>query len=133
MKKGFTIFWLFALVALVLASPQKDDKKGEKDPGEISSKTFSGLKWRSIGPALTSGRIGDIAVHPQNKSIYFAAVSSGGVWKTENSGTTWKSVFDKQGSYSIGCVTIDQNDPLVVWVGSGENNSQRSVSYGDGV
>ncbi len=104
-----------------------------QDEGPLSSKTFNGLKLRGIGPAFTSGRIGDIAVHPQNRSIYFVAVASGGVWKTINSGTTWQPVFDQQGSYSIGCVTIDPNNPLVVWVGSGENNSQRSVSYGDGV
>ncbi|MCI0694559.1 glycosyl hydrolase [candidate division KSB1 bacterium] len=104
-----------------------------KDEGPLSAKTFNGLKLRGIGPAFTSGRIGDIAVHPQNRSIYFVAVASGGVWKTINAGTTWQPVFDQQGSYSIGCVTIDATNPLVVWVGSGENNSQRSVSYGDGV
>ncbi len=104
-----------------------------KDEGPLSVKTFNGLKLRSIGPALTSGRISDIAVHPQNRSIYFVAAASGGVWKTTNSGTTWQPVFDQQGSYSIGCVAIDPNNPLVVWVGTGENNSQRSVSYGDGV
>lgn len=133
LKKAIIVVWTLVLVVFVAASPQKDNKKGKEDKSKISSRTFSALKWRSIGPALTSGRIGDLAVHPQNQSIYFAAVSSGGVWKTENSGTTWKSVFDGQGSYSIGCVTIDPNDPLIVWVGTGENNSQRSVSYGDGV
>jgi photosystem II stability/assembly factor-like uncharacterized protein len=61
------------------------------------------------------------------------AVGSGGVWRTTNSGATFTPVFDAQGSYSIGCVTIDPKNPLVVWVGTGENNSQRSVGFGDGV
>ena len=61
------------------------------------------------------------------------AVASGGVWKTTNAGTTWTPIFDNEGSYSIGCVALDPKNPQVVWVGTGENNSQRSVGYGDGV
>ena len=99
----------------------------------FGSSTFSGLSFRSIGPALTSGRVSDIAVHPDNRKEYYLAIASGGVWKTVNAGTTWEPIFDDQPSYSIGCVTIDLNNPLVVWVGTGENNSQRSVSHGDGV
>jgi photosystem II stability/assembly factor-like uncharacterized protein len=97
------------------------------------SGTFSGLKFRSIGPALMSGRIVDIAVHPADKFTWYVAAASGGVWRTSNAGVTWDPVFDDQGSYSIGCVAIDPRHPLVVWVGTGENNSQRSVGYGDGV
>jgi len=130
------------LVLLVLlidpaaaAKKAKSDEaeKEKKDEGPFAAKTFAGLKLRSIGPAITSGRIGDIAVHPRNKAHYYVAVASGGVWKTNNSGTIWTPIFDDQGSYSIGCVTIDPHNPLVVWVGTGENNSQRSVSYGDGI
>ncbi len=99
----------------------------------MTSATFEGLALRSIGPALTSGRIGDIAVHPKQPNIYYVAASSGGVWKTVNAGTTWTPIFDREKSFSIGTIAIDPNDPLVVWVGTGENNSQRSVSYGDGV
>ena len=101
--------------------------------GGMNEKTFSGLEWRGLGPALMSGRIADIAVDPDDRSTWYVAVGSGGVWKTENRGTTWESVFDGQGSYSIGCVTIDPNDPNVIWVGSGENGSGRHVGYGDGV
>lgn len=88
---------------------------------------------RGIGPAISSGRVVDIAVDPTEARTWYVATASGGVWKTSNAGTTWTPVFDGEGSYSIGCITIDPNDPLVVWVGTGENNSQRSVSYGDGV
>src|SRR4029077_3298301 len=104
------------------------------DPDSLfRSGTFSGLAFRSLGPAVTSGRVGDVAVDPVHPDTWFVAAASGRVWKTENAGTTWSPVFDGEGSYSIGCVTIDPHDPLTVWVGTGENNSQRSVSYGDGV
>lgn len=99
----------------------------------LNSATLNGLSFRLIGPALTAGRISDLAIDPGNHKRFFVAVASGGVWYTDNGGTTFQPVFDNEGSYSIGCVTIDPNNPLVVWVGTGENNSQRSVSYGDGV
>ncbi len=108
-------------------------KGAQQAEGVMSPATFQGLKFRSIGPALTSGRVGDFAVDPADRSRYYVAVASGGVWKTNNAGTTFTPVFDDQGSYSIGCVALDPNNPGVVWVGTGENNSQRSVAYGDGV
>ena len=95
--------------------------------------TFNGLSWRSIGPAITGGRISDFAVNPKNSSEYYVAVASGGVWKTTNKGLTYEPVFDGEGSYSIGCVSLDPNNSNTVWVGTGENNNQRSVAYGDGV
>ena len=115
--------------------PKKDEAKKEepKKPDPMSSGTFAGLKLRSIGPATTSGRIIAIAVDPNDFSRYFVGVASGGVWKTTNAGITWAPVFDNESSYSIGTVVLDPKNPLTVWVGTGENNSQRSVSYGDGV
>jgi len=100
---------------------------------EINDKTFSGLKLRNIGPAFTSGRIADIAIHPDNENVWYVAVGSGGVWKTTNSGTTWKPIFDGQASYSIGAITIDPSNPHTIWVGSGENVGGRHVGFGDGV
>src|SRR5439155_11342245 len=82
---------------------------------------------------ITSGRVVGFAVNPADRRQFFVAAASGGVWKTSNAGTTWTPVFDNEGSYSIGCVVLDPKNPHVVWVGSGENNSQRSVGYGDGV
>lgn len=93
----------------------------------------NGLKMRSIGPALMGGRIADIAIHPAKSSTWYVASASGGVWKTINAGITWVPVFDSQVSYSIGDVTIDPNNPDVVWVGTGENVSGRHVGWGDGV
>lgn len=116
---------------------QKDEAKTEsaeeKEKDPFNSGTFSGLKWRPIGPATTSGRVADFAVNPDNPSEYYVAVACGGVWKTTNAGTTYKPIFDSQSSYSIGCVTIDPNNTSTVWVGTGENNGQRSIAYGDGV
>ena len=128
---------LAAAVALSLASPifaakpPKDAPK--KDEGPLASATFAGLALRSIGPAITSGRIADLAVDPTDDKVWWIGAASGGVWKTTNSGTTWSPVFDGEGSYSIGALAIDPRNPNLVWVGTGENNNQRSVSYGDGV
>ncbi len=118
-----------AKVASRTKAPEGDPAKNQL----MSAETFSGLKLRSIGPALMAGRVGDLAVNSHDHNHYFVAVASGGVWKTTNAGTTWTPVFDKEGAFSIGCVTMDPKNPAVVWVGTGENNSQRSVAFGDGV
>lgn len=110
-----------------------DAEEEKKTESKINSGTLSALKFRSVGPALTSGRIIDMAINPNNPFEYYAAAASGGVWKTVNNGTTFKPVFDGQKSYSIGCITLDPSNPHTVWVGTGENNGQRSVAYGDGV
>ena len=103
------------------------------DTSPLSSATFSGLSLRNVGPAVTSGRILDIAVNPENHSEYYLATAGGGVWKTINAGTTFSPLFDGEVSFSIGCLTIDPTNPNVIWAGSGENNNQRSVAYGDGI
>jgi photosystem II stability/assembly factor-like uncharacterized protein len=121
---------LFVSLSVVSTSFAQDDKKDEK---KDASSTYSGLKFRHIGPALMSGRISDIVIHPNNENVWYVTAGSGGVWKTENSGTTWKSLFDGQKSYSIGCVTLDPQNPEVVWVGTGENVGGRHISYGDGI
>lgn len=111
---------------------QDSDAPEELAPG-VNSGLVSALRFRGLGPALMSGRIGDIAVDPIDRSTWYVAASSGGVWKTTNAGVTFKPIFDGYGSYSIGCLAIDPNDRHTVWVGTGENNSQRSVGYGDGL
>lgn len=94
---------------------------------------FSAMKLRNIGPAFASGRIADIAIHPEDDNVWYVAVGSGGVWKTDNAGVTWMPIFDQQSSYSIGCVTIDPSDPSIIWVGTGENVGGRHVGFGDGL
>ena len=110
----------------------EDNAKTDKEKKENSS-IYSGLKFRSIGPALMSGRISDIVIHPENENVWYVTAGSGGVWKTENSGTTWKSIFDGQKSYSIGCISLDPQNPNIIWVGTGENVGGRHVAYGDGI
>jgi photosystem II stability/assembly factor-like uncharacterized protein len=133
--------WFFLAAAAALppaaSAAARDKDKGKEQEQEkkepLSAPTFAGLKLRGIGPAFISGRVADLAVDPRHTATYYVAAASGGVWKTVNGGASFEPIFDGEGSYSIGCVTIDPGDSLVVWVGTGENNSQRSVAYGDGV
>ena len=97
------------------------------------SALVNGLEFRSIGPAMASGRIADFAINPQNPFEFYVAVASGHIWKTTNNGTTWTPIFDDYGAYAIGCLAIDPDNPNVVWAGTGENNSQRALGYGNGV
>jgi photosystem II stability/assembly factor-like uncharacterized protein len=122
---------LIALFLCISASAQ--EQKTEQKPEPMSAATFSGLQLRPIGPALTSGRVNAFAVDPNDRAKYYVATASGGVWKTINAGTTWTPIFDNYGSYSIGAIALDPKDSSVLWVGTGECNSQRSVSYGDGI
>ncbi|MEO1529482.1 MAG: glycosyl hydrolase [Planctomycetota bacterium] len=124
--------WLLAPLFLSPAFAQDSDEPKDETPG-VNSSLVSSLKFRGIGPALMSGRIGDIVVDPKKRSTWYVAACSGGVWKTTNAGVTWKPIFDSQSSYSIGCLALDPNDRFTLWVGTGENNSQRSVGYGDGL
>ncbi len=124
---------LLVCTSLAVRCEEEEPESREKPKLPFSSGTFEGISLRAIGPAVTSGRIADIAVVPDRPATWYVAAASGGVWKTVNAGTSWTPLFDKEGSYSIGCVTVDPGNRHVVWVGTGENNSQRSVGYGDGV
>ena len=124
---------LVVSIPVSVAAKKADAKKADAKTADAKVDAFKGLAFRGIGPAMVSGRITDIAVDPQNNAIRYVTAASGGVFKTVNAGTTWSAIFDDQGSYSIGCVTLDPKNPLTVWIGTGENNSQRSVAYGDGV
>ena len=122
---------LFFIVFIIFTSHTQNTKSNNSDL--IDKKIVSGLKFRLLGPALTSGRIADIAIHNKNKDTWYIAAASGGVWKTTNHGTTFNPIFDNYGSYSIGCITIAPTNKNTIWVGTGENNNQRSVGYGDGI
>jgi photosystem II stability/assembly factor-like uncharacterized protein len=101
--------------------------------GAPADTTFRDFAFRSVGPSLTTGRISDIAVDPRNPSVWYVAAAAGNLWKTENRGNTWTPIFETYGSYSLGAVTVDPKDSNIVWLGTGENNNQRSVSFGDGI
>ncbi|MDH5345539.1 MAG: glycosyl hydrolase, partial [Gammaproteobacteria bacterium] len=123
---------VFLLSLSILCLPVAAFAQDEGPPG-FNESTFAGLELRGIGPAMMSGRISDIVIHPEDPSTWYVGVGSGGIWKTTNGGTTWTTVFDDQDAYSIGCLALDPNNPEVVWVGTGENVSGRHVAYGSGV
>ena len=124
------------MLAVAVGTVFADESEKEDAPKKVAklkASDVAALKLRSIGPALMSGRIADIAVDPVKPNTWYVAVGSGNLWKTENAGTTWSPIFDNYPSYSIGCVTIDPSDRFTIWVGTGENVSGRHVGYGDGV
>lgn len=127
MKKFITC--LIAVNILVLVSALHSTPRAQG----AEPHPFADLNFRSIGPAIMGGRISDFAFHPTKRSVFYAATASAGLWKTTNNAITWTPVFDNETSFSIGIVELAPSNPNIVWVGSGENNSQRSVAYGDGV
>ena len=124
---------IIIILILLCIQPLFAQKKKKEAANHLEKTSINALKWRSVGPALTSGRVSDIAVNQNNPFEYYVAIASGGVWKTSNWGLEYLPVFDSESSYSIGCVTIDPNNANTIWVGTGENNNQRSVAYGDGI
>jgi photosystem II stability/assembly factor-like uncharacterized protein len=134
LKKTIAFVLVVLFAAVVEAQTQNPKTKNEVAKKSLfTSEAISGLELRNIGPAFMSGRISDIVIHPKNRNVWYVAAGSGGVWKTEDAGTTWTPVFDDQGSYSIGCISLDLNNPEIVWVGTGENVSGRHVGFGDGI
>src|ERR1700716_4182297 len=108
---------------------------------DADSARLAELPWRSIRPAVTSrgGLAFEASEGPKSQigerlgELFYVASASGGVWKTINGGTTWESIFDHQGSASIGDNAVAPSNPDIIWVGTGEANNQRSSSWGDGV
>jgi len=121
MKKSTGLLTLL-LCSFVFATAQK-----------VSLSQFKNMKARSIGPAGMSGRITAIDALYTNPDLIYVGSASGGVWKTENGGNTWQAVFDEQSILNIGSVAIQQNNPSVVWVGTGEGNPRNSLNIGEGI
>lgn len=132
---SFVFAFMFSTIVVSAQGKKSKKSAAEKEVKNDTLKpsTFSGLKWRSIGPAYASGRIADFAVNPKNHSEWFVAVASGHVWKTVNNGTTFDPVFDNYKSYSMAVIEMDPSNSSIVWLGTGENNHQRALGYGDGV
>jgi photosystem II stability/assembly factor-like uncharacterized protein len=99
----------------------------------LTPDVLKGLELRSIGPALTTGRIVDVAIDPKNPSTWYVVSAFGGLWKTTNRGISFSPIFDDNGVFTLCCVAIDPRDSNVLWLGTGENNSQRSAHFGDGI
>jgi photosystem II stability/assembly factor-like uncharacterized protein len=126
MHRTSLLLTVFLFLSCLSLHAQQSAKK-------IDASIANGFRLRNLTPYQTGGRVVDIAVDPRNRSIWFAAVASGNLWRTKNAGITWQPVFENYGSYSTGVVEIDPNNSNVIWLGTGENNAQRSVSKGDGV
>jgi photosystem II stability/assembly factor-like uncharacterized protein len=126
MKPSFILGCLVALGVATLGAQQGSG-------GPVTADTLKGLSFRSIGPFITTGRVSDVDIDPKNPNVWYVASASGGLFKTENRGNTFTPVFDEGGSFSLGAVVIDPKDSNIVWLGTGENNNQRSVAFGDGI
>lgn len=114
-------------------SPQAEASAANEIYKSPFEKAFERLEWRSIGPANMGGRTADVEGVPGNPNLVYVATASGGLWKTVNGGTTWKPIFERQSTISIGDVALAPSNPDVVWVGTGESKPRNSVSFGDGV
>ena len=121
---AFLLLWSFSAFANSYFAQANDT---------IPTNIYGGLKMRNLTPAFVSGRIADFAVNPNNHSEYYIGVAAGNIWKTTNNGTTFKPVFENYGAYAIGCLKMDPNNSKTVWAGTGENNHQRAIGYGNGI
>jgi photosystem II stability/assembly factor-like uncharacterized protein len=118
-------FFFTALTFLIFVYPATAQK--------ISLDDLKNWNPRSIGPAGMSGRVTAIDVVVNNPNIWYVGAASGGVWKTENSGASWTSLFDDQENINIGSIAIQQSNPNIVWVGTGEGNPRNSINIGEGI
>jgi photosystem II stability/assembly factor-like uncharacterized protein len=100
---------------------------------KLDMEKLKGMKPRSIGPAGMSGRITSIDVVVSNPDIMYAGSASGGLWKTTSAGISWEPIFDKESTCSIGAIAIQQDNPSVIWVGTGEGNPRNSLNSGNGI
>jgi photosystem II stability/assembly factor-like uncharacterized protein len=123
---------IFAILFCIGLCPVFSNAQSDTKPIKVSD-LFGDLRARHIGPALMSGRINDMEAHPTNPRIIYAGTAGGGVWKSNNAGTTFNPIFDEY-CQSIGAVEVDPNDPdNVIYVGTGETWPRNSVSIGDGM
>jgi photosystem II stability/assembly factor-like uncharacterized protein len=120
MKRVF-VFSLSLLIGISAVAQKLDMEK------------LKGMKPRAIGPAGMSGRITSIDAVVTNPDIIYAGAASGGVWKTTSAGISWEPVFDKEATLAIGAIAIQQENPSVIWVGTGEGNPRNSLNGGYGI
>lgn len=116
---------LFVTVALCCTVFAQNESKGE-DP-------FANLKFRNLGPAVAGGRVSAVVGVPGQPNIYYVAGAAGGVFKTTDSGLTWKPIFEKESTASIGAIAIAPSNPNLIWVGTGESKPRNDVVTGKGV
>lgn len=120
------------LVAAAVAAAVNVAVSGQGGGG-LTGDALKGIEIRSIGPGIATGRVQDVEIDPKNPNVWYVASAFGGLWKTENRGVTFAPIFDQGGSFTLCCVVVDPKDSNVVWLGTGENTSQRSAHFGDGL
>src|SRR5262245_19335158 len=128
-------FWIFAIsIASAQESPSPSATSSPlASPMPLSEALFKNLKARSIGPAVMGGRVSDISIDSRNPFVFYVGLAHGGVFKTNDNGVTFQTIFDKQPMLSIGAVAVAQSDSDVIWVGTGEANDRNSSGWGEGV
>ncbi len=127
MKRASWIAFPIALASFGLLLAQQSSAP------QLNADLVKGLELRNVAGIFSSGRIADIAVDPKNRSTWYIATASGGLWKTTNRGLNFSPIFDDGGSYSLGTVVVDPRNSDVIWLGTGENQAQRAIGYGDGI
>ncbi len=129
MKQRLTLVLAAAACVAAVVTPTGQTPANDR----LTPAVFEGLRLRSIGPSLITGRVADFKVDPKNTNIYYVATAAGGAWKSVNRGTTWTSMFDNGGSFNMCCIEVDPKDSDVLWLGTGENSNPRSSMIGDGL
>jgi photosystem II stability/assembly factor-like uncharacterized protein len=130
-RKTFAAAAGLAAIAATMTLSARPAAQGGAD--RMTADALKGLAFRSIGPAISTGRVQDIAIDSKSPDTWYVATAFGGLWKTTNRGTTFTPLFDDGGSFTLCCVVIDPKNSNVIWLGTGENASQRSAHFGDGI
>src|SRR5688500_8866881 len=123
--RTFLLVAAMAMAAAALPAGQAQDRLNEQ--------TLKGIELRSIGPGFVTGRVQDVQIDPRNPSVWYVASAFGGLWKTENLGVSFTPIFDQGPSFNLCCIVIDPSDSDVLWLGTGENTSQRGADLGAGL
>src|SRR5262245_38186902 len=131
MKRLFPFVFLSTL--LLLAAGLRAGQTGSSGAGALTTDVLKGLEFRSIGSSLATGRIQDVQIDPRDSNVWYVATAFCGLLQTVNRGTTFTPIFDDGGSFTLCCVAIDPKDSNIVWLATGENASQRSAHFGDGI
>src|SRR5262245_37374702 len=127
---------LVAAIALIVLAAAVRAGQTPAGSDRLTAARFETMKVRNIGPALVTGRVVDIEIDPKNPNTWYIASAFGGLWKTANRGISFEEVFPRIGeveAFSLCCVVVDPKDSNVIWLGTGENNSQRSAHFGTGL
>ena len=127
------VFVFVVLASLSVITTMAGARQGTNGAA-LTAGVLKGLEFRSIGPALATGRVQDVANRPEeSERLVRGDARSAACGKPTNRGITFTPIFDDGGSFTLCCVAIDPKDSNVVWLGTGENTSQRSAHFGDGV